>query len=224
METTNNSRRQFLGALALGATASTISLLTNPMYANTNVFDDSKMKDTDDWFDQIKGTHRAVFDGSAPHMGLPIIWNWAFYLSHNSTGVADDDITAMTVLRHNGLGIAFKDEIWEKYKLGEVFNVKDYTGDFAIRNPYYEPKSGDYPIDGPDGLKKLSERGAMFCACDLATKVYSKMTAEKMGLDPEAVYQDWVAGVLPEVKLVPSGVWALAKAQTHGCGYIFAGQ
>ncbi len=31
----NNSRRQFIGALALGATASTIGVLTNPIYAKS---------------------------------------------------------------------------------------------------------------------------------------------------------------------------------------------
>ncbi|WP_242095029.1 twin-arginine translocation signal domain-containing protein [Aestuariivivens sediminicola] len=220
----NNSRRQFLGALALGATASTISLLSNPMYAETTIFNDSKMKEAEDWFDKIKGSQRVVFDGSTPHMGLPILWNWAFYLSNNGTDVPDSDMTAMSVLRHTGLCIAFKDELWAKYKLGEVFGVKDYTGEFAVRNPYYEPKDGDYPINGPGGLKSQAERGAMFCACDLATKVYSNKVAESMGLNPEEVYEEWVNGVLDEVKLVPSGVWALARAQAKGCGYIFAGE
>lgn len=220
----DNSRRRFLGALALGATASTISALSNPMYANSSIFDDSKMNETEDWFDKIKGTHRIVYDGSTPHMGLPILWNWAFYLSNNGTGSPDSDITAMSVIRHTGLCLAFKDELWAKYKMGEFFGVKDYTGDFAVRNPYYEPKDGDYPINGPGGIKSLHERGAMFCACDLATKVYSNKVAEKMGLNPEEVYEDWVNGMLDEVKLVPSGVWALARAQARGCGYVFAGE
>lgn len=225
MKTNNsNSRRQFLGALALGATASTISVLTNPIYANVPSFDDKKMDDVSDWFNKIKGSQRIVYDGSTPHMGLPILWNWAFYLSNNGTGSPDSDITAMTVIRHTGLCMAFKDEIWAKYKLGEFFGVKDHTGDFAVRNPWYEPQDGDYPINGPGGIKSQSERGAMFCACDLATKVYSNKAAEKMGLNPEEVYQDWVNGMLSEVKLVPSGVWALARAQAKGCGYVFAGE
>ncbi|MCR8667920.1 Tat (twin-arginine translocation) pathway signal sequence containing protein [Aestuariibaculum sp. M13] len=224
MKTTNNTRRQFLGALALGATASTISVLTNPIYASTTIFDESKMNETYDWFDQIKGTHRVVYDGSTPHYGLPILWNWAFYLTNNETGSPDTDITAMTVLRHSGLCLALNDEIWKKYKLGEIFNVKDHTKEFAVRNPFYEPQDGDYPINGPGGLKSLDERGAMFCACDLATKVYSGKVAEKIGLDPTKVYQEWVNGMLPNVKLVPSGVWALERAQAHQCAYIFAGE
>ena len=44
-----------------------------------------------------------------------------------------------------------------------------------------------------------------------------------MSLDSNDVYNDMVNGVLPGVQLVPSGVWALGRAQQNGCGYIFAG-
>lgn len=220
----SNSRRQFLGALALGATASTISVLSNPIYASTKAFDTKGMKATENWFDQIKGTHRIVYDGSTPHAGLPILWNWAFYLSHNSTDSPDSDITAMSVLRHSAIPLALNDETWAKYKLGEFFGVKDYTKDFALRNPWHEPQDGDYPINGPGGIKEMQGRGALFCVCNLALQVYSGKYAEKNGGNAEEIYKDWVAGIIPDIELVPSGVWALGKAQAKGCGYIFAGE
>ncbi len=220
-----NSRRSFLGALALGATASSLSLLTNPVYAKLPEFNETQMGDADAWFGNIKGKHRIVYDGSTPHGGFPIIWNWAYYLTNNGTGSPDSDITAMTVLRHSALPIALEDRVWKKYNLGEVFDIKDNeTGVASLRNPYYEPREGDFPLPGIDGIKRLQERGAMFCACDLATKVYSNVVAEKMKLDPTEVYNDWVSAVLPDIQLVPSGVWALGRAQEHGCGYIFAGE
>ena len=225
MKTDNsNSRRQFLGALALGATASTISVLTNPIYASTKTFDSKGMKKTENWFDKIKGTHRIVYDGSTPHMGLPILWNWAFYLSHNSTDSPDSDITAMSVLRHTAIPLALNDEIWAKYKLGEFFAIKDHTKDFAVRNPWHEPQDGDYPINGPSGIKNLQERGALFCVCNLALQVYAGKYVEKNGGNSEEIYKDWMSGVIPGIEVVPSGVWALGKAQAKGCGYIFAGE
>ena len=116
MKTTNfNSRRGFLGTLALGATASTLSVLTNPIHANAATFDIKVMGDADKWFDKIKGTHRIVYDGSTPNHGFPVIWNWAFYLTNNGTGTPDEDMTAVTVLRHEALPIAFEDRLWEKY-------------------------------------------------------------------------------------------------------------
>ncbi|MBJ6367044.1 twin-arginine translocation signal domain-containing protein [Snuella sedimenti] len=225
MRTTNtNSRRQFLGALALGATASTISVLTNPMYADVPIADSNKMADAENWFKNIKGKHRIVYDGSTPHKGFPVIWNWAFYLSNNETGTPDEQMTAVTVLRHEAIPIAFKDELWKKYPLGEVFNIKQASGEPYKRNPYYEPQEGDFPLPQIEGVKRMQERGAMFCVCDLATKVYSNAVAAKMNLDPKAVYEEWVNGVLPGIQLVPSGVWALGRAQERGCGYIFAGE
>jgi hypothetical protein len=182
------------------------------------------MSDAEQWFKNIKGSHRIVYDGSTPHGGFPIIWNWAFYMTNNGTGTADEDMTAMTVLRHTGLALAFSDRLWEKYPIGKVFGVNDSSGNPYLRNPYYEPQDGDFPLPGIDGTKRMQERGALFCACDLATKVYSNVVAGQMGLDPTEVYNDWVSGVLPGIQLVPSGVWALGRAQEHGCGYIFAGE
>jgi hypothetical protein len=220
-----NSRRKFLGALALGATASTIGVLTNPIYANTPELDIKRMNDSDEWFKKIKGDHRIVYDGSTPHSGFPVIWNWAFYLSNNGTGTSDENMTAMTVLRHNAIALAFENRIWEKYPIGEVFEIKDNkTGEVSKRNPYYEPQEGDFPLPAIEGIKRMQERGAMFCVCDLAIKVYSNAVASKMNLDPTEVYNDWVSGVLPNIQSVPSGVWALGRAQEHGCGYIFAGE
>ena len=73
------------------------------------------------------------------------------------------------------------------------------------------------------GIKDLQTRGSLFCVCDLATKVYGSVIAKKMSLNPDDVYAEMVAGILPGVQLVPSGVWALGRVQNNKCAYIFAG-
>lgn len=220
----SNSRRTFLGSLALGAAASSLSILTNPLNA-TNSFTTETMLEADEWFNNIKGKHRIVYDGSTPHGGLPILWNFAFYLSNNQTGTADEDMTAMTVLRHNAIPYALEDRLWEKYAFGEFFKITDNSKSApSVRNTVYEPQDGDFPIPGVDGIKRMQERGAMFCVCNLALNVYSGFIAKGMGLDATEVYNDFVSGVLPDIQIVPSGVWALGRAQAKGCGYIFAGE
>ena len=63
----------------------------------------------------------------------------------------------------------------------------------------------------------------MFCVCNMAITVYSAAAAGKMGLKPEDVKKEWTENVLPGIQIVPSGVWALGRAQEKQCAYIFAG-
>ncbi|WP_373397625.1 Tat (twin-arginine translocation) pathway signal sequence containing protein [Algoriphagus halophilus] len=223
-ESNSNSRRSFLEKIALGSAVGGLAGILNPAVANPLEENKKKMHEADEWFKKVKGSHRIVYDGSTPHDGFPIIWNWAFYLTNNQTDSPDSDITAMTVLRHAAIPFALDDRLWSKYKLGAVFEVNDpATGAPSLRNPYYEPKPGDFPMPQIQGIKDLQARGAMFCVCDLALQVYSGAIAGQMNLQMEDVYKDMISGVHPGIQVVPSGVWALGRAQEHGCAYVFAG-
>lgn len=221
--THNNSRRKFIGILAAAGATASLPVVSNPLLAKT-LAENKIFKDADTWFKKVKGAHRVVYDAPEPHAGFPFIWSWVFYQTNNQTGTQDDDMTAVVVLRHNAIPFAMKDELWQKYGFGEMFGVIDNTTQAsATRNPYYMPKEGDYPLPGIDGIKQLQDRGAMFCVCDMALTVYSSMAAQKMELKPEEVKAEWVSGILPDIQIVPSGVWALGRAQERGCGYIYAG-
>jgi len=222
-----NQRRAFLTTLGMGMTVASLSAMTG---ANFNFEEDKKKKialagDAEDFFKKIKGEHRVVYDGSKPHMTFPITWNFAFLLTNNQTGVEDSNMTAMTVLRHDAIPYAMEDSVWKKYKLGETFHITDNnTGAAAVRNTVYEPYGKDMPLPIIQGIKELQGRGSLFCVCDLAMNVYSGVVAGQMGLKAEDVYADWKNAVLPGIQIVPSGVWALERAQKHGCAYIFAGE
>tara|TARA_B100000989_G_C19400392_1_gene409687 strand:- start:171 stop:842 length:672 start_codon:yes stop_codon:yes gene_type:complete len=221
-----SDRRKFFTSIALGVGATAFPNFIKdfddlePVSSDTEI----KLNELDNWFDNIKGEHRVVYDGSEPHNTLPITWNWAFLESNNSVGVKDDNITAMTVLRHSGIVFAFNSDVWKKFKLGELVSFNDNkTGSPALRNTVYEPQEGDMPLPPIQGIKDLQTRGSLFCVCDLATKVYGSAVAQKMNLNPDDVYSEMVEGILPEIQLVPSGVWALGRAQNMNCAYIFAG-
>jgi hypothetical protein len=219
--TPSKSRRTFLAQFAAGAAAgiTTFSLGNPAMASNAKV-----SSDAENWFKHAKGAHRVVFDATEQHEGLPFIWPWVFYLTNNESGVTDDNMTAMVVLRHNAIPFALKDELWKKYNLGEFFKVKDnLTQKPAIRNVYYIPKEGDFPAPGIEGIQKMQSRGAMFCVCNMALKVYSGLVANASKLNAEEVYQDWVGGVLKDIQIVPSGVWAIGRAQENKFGYCYAG-
>ena len=216
----HSSRRQFVGTLA-AASGLLAGLPGSTLASNSSTGSPSE---ADAWFKKVKGSHRIVYDATEPHGGFPLIWAWVYYQTNNETGSPDTDVTAMVILRHNAIPFAMEDRLWEKYNFGEMFKVNDNNANApAIRNPYWMPQGKDFPFPGIDGIKRLQERGALFCVCNMAISVYSGFAAQAMGLDAETVRKDWLSGVLPGIQVVPSGVWAVSRAQEKNCAYCYAG-
>ncbi|NCU04092.1 MAG: twin-arginine translocation signal domain-containing protein [Chitinophagaceae bacterium] len=225
-----SARREFLGAVAAGAAALGLASLpigaqAKELLTGNTVADENN---PEEWFKQIKGKHRMVFDATQPHELFPFAWPKVFLMTNEVTGTAPKDCSVVVVLRHTALGYAMEDKLWEKYKLGEIFKANDpKTGKPATRNPFWQPKADDFVIPGigavPLGINDLQKEGVMFCYCQAAFTVYSTVAAKMMNMDVEALRKEWQAGILPGIQPVPSGVWALGRAQEHGCGYIFAG-
>lgn len=218
------SRRGFVNHLGVGALTTAFAVGQSSSVQGKDVPSSSLATNADEWLNGVKGTHRIVYDAPEPHNGFPVIWTWVFYQTNNQTGSNDNDQTAMVILRHNAIPLAMEDRLWQKYPLGEVFNIQDAkTKSPAKRNVYYAPQEGDFPVKEIQGIKDLQQRGAMFCVCDMALTVIGGMVAQKMNLKPEDVKKDWVSGILPGIQIVPSGVWAVARAQKKGCAYCYAG-
>lgn len=228
LETTD--RRRFLGSLATGAAAISIATIASPLQAGAkdDPFSVSDPDDPDEWFKKIKGKHRVVFDATEPHEILTFAWPRVFLITNEKTGTPAKDQSVVVVLRHSAIPFAMEDKLWEKYKFGEVFKVEDTkTKAPALRNPFWKPQEGDYKVPGIGnvaiGVNELQDSGVMFCVCEMAMTVYSAVVAEGMGKDAAEIRNEWMAGLLPGIQPVPSGVWAIGRAQEKGCGYIFAG-
>jgi len=169
-----------------------------------------------------------IFDVTRPHEIFPFAWPKVFLLTNAGTGTAEKDCNAIVVLRHDGIAYAFEDKLWAKYKFGETFKADDpLTKAPAVRNPFWKPKPGDFKVPGIGnvaiGINELQESGVMFCVCDMAITVFTATIAQGMNLDAAALKKEWLAALLPGIQVVPSGVWAVGRAQEHGCAYCFAG-
>ncbi|HEU4633261.1 MAG TPA: hypothetical protein VFS22_04705 [Flavisolibacter sp.] len=236
-DSSQTTRRSFLGTLATGAAtisaASLAPLTAGAKKISENFHEDG---DPDDWFKQIKGKHRIVFDATRPHEVFPFAWPAVFLMTNEATGTMAKDNSVVVILRHAAIPYAFEDRLWAKYNFGEffkagelgpVFKAADYKTAAAVRNPFWKPKMGDFEVPGLGpvaiGVNDLQEKGVMFCVCNAAITVYSAVVAQSMNMKAEDVKKDWVAGLLPGIQIVPSGVWAVGRAQEHGCAYCFAG-
>jgi hypothetical protein len=169
-----------------------------------------------------KKSHPVAYDISQANP-WGFIWSNVYYLTNGETGTPPAQLGILNVLRHHGMIFAMNDATISKYKLGEFFGYNDpVTKKPAVRNPYYEPVDGAYPLPGLAGIKGLLENGTVFCVCDMARKVNAQFVAQKMGLKQEEVYKDFVAGTLPGIKIAPSGVWALGRLFENKIAYIDA--
>jgi hypothetical protein len=219
-------RRRFLGQIAAGAAALTALNVPFALSASPLIHQPAPTADPDAWFGQIKGKHRLVIDVPHPNELMPFAWPRVFLLTNMATGTPEKENNVVVVLRHEGIPYAFEDRIWEKYKFGEVFKINDpKTKAPSTRNPFWKPAPGDFVLPGfgavEIGIDQLQASGVMFCVCDAAMTVYSAALAGSN--DPAAIKKDWLAGLLPGIQPVPSGVWAIGRAQEHGCAYCFAG-
>ncbi|MCX6291527.1 MAG: hypothetical protein NT126_07155 [Bacteroidetes bacterium] len=225
-------RRGFIGILAGSAAALGMAALASPFklqaQAQKTPAASAPASPADEWFNKIKGKHRMVFDATRPHELMPFAWPKVFLLTNKATGTPEKDCSVVVVLRHDAICYAFDSRAWEKYKFGEIFKADDpATKTPSIRNPFWKPKPGDFKIPGfgnvEIGINELQASGVMFCVCDAAMTVYSNVVAEKMKMEPAEIKKDWMASLLPGIQVVPSGVWAVGRAQEHGCRYCFAG-
>jgi len=219
-------RRRFIGSIAVGA-AGIGAAIAAPLSLSANPPDVGGV-DPESVFNRITGKHKMVFDATQPHGMFPFAWPRVFLLTNQVTGSPEKECNAVVVLRHDAIPYAFNDQLWSKYKFGEFFKADDpATKTRSVRNPFANPASGEYKIPGfgtvAIGINELQASGVIFVVCDAAMTVYSNIMAESMKMTPEEVKKEWIAGLLPGITPVPSGVWALGRAQEKGCAYVFAG-
>lgn len=211
------ARRGFLGRIAAAAAAAGLGgAVPSALAAETNA-SPSADPALDAWFGKVKGKHRVVFDVTEPNSGFGAIWPRVYLLTMQAT--YPGEATAVVILRHHGIPLGMNDATWAKYSLGEMFKIDDADKP-ATKNIY--ANITNLPLPGL-GITELIKSGVLVGLCDVALTVYSTEAGKKMGVAPDVVKKDWIAGLLPGVQVVPSGVLGVAHAQELGCNYIFAG-
>ncbi len=232
VENPANERRDFIKQVATGAAALSLTMFAPPLSVQASPLgneshDPHDPGDADAWFNKVQGKHRIVFDVTKPNEMMPFAWPKVFLLTNAATGTPEKSNGVVVILRHDAIPYAMENRLWEKYKFGEMFKIDDSkTKAASVRNMFWQPAKGDFSVPGIGevaiGINDLQASGVMFCVCDMALTVFSAVAAQSMNTDAAAIKKDWVSGVLPGIQIVPSGVWAVGRAQEHGCAYCFA--
>ena len=203
-------RRGFFGRIAAVSVFGLFGLATTAARA------EGEKPDGLDWPGVLKGRHKQVFDVYDINEGSPLGFTINFISPNESA-------TAVLVFRHKGLPYALNSAMWAKYKVGETFKIIDpETKAFAVKNPYFEPKPGVLN-NAESAIDRLIAKGAIIGACSMAMRGQSRRLAPNAGVTPEEALKEWHANLLPTVTAVPSGTWAVNRAQEAGCTYCAGG-
>jgi hypothetical protein len=172
--------------------------------------------DGPDWPGVLKGRHRQVTDVYDINGGFPLGFAHNFLTPNESA-------TAVIIFRHRALPLARGHAVWEKYKIGQSFNIIDpETKVAAIKNPYFQPKVGVLQSDDI-AIDRLLADGAVFGACNMALGGQSKRLAANAGVSADEAAKEWAANLIPGVTLIPSGTWGVNRAQEAGRSYCAGG-
>lgn len=227
IDSTITPRRGFLGRVAAATLAVGLGgALPERLRAATldpSTDGHAPLLDVETWPGDIRGKHRQLYDAVSWNRGFSLIWSAIFLDTNNASKTPDGNLNAVVVLRHEAIPLAFTDSIWAKYKLGETFEINDpATKAPSTRNPFYHAAAGELFFPGM-AIEKLLQRGVIFGVCNMALTIYSGQRAEAAGVSKDVAKQEWTAGVIPGMTVIPAGVWGVNRAQEHGCSYCYAG-
>ena len=194
----------------------------------------------DDWVNEVKGTHRCLFDFPQHKNGFPLLHILNYlntYASAYKTAAGQVGAvgTFYSVGSQASISLAFNDAVWAKYQLGAYTGLKDASGAAYTRNVFNQPTPKDLhllmqAVDLPTipalagampaiGIESLQKMGAKFILCANALGIWC-LELEARGKGKAAdIEQELRANVLPGVTIVPAMVIAIEKAQAAGIRY-----
>lgn len=215
-----NTRRNFISTALSGAAAFGLSSIPSSLQAAIPETDlKAQATEAEKWFATMTGKHKMVFDMCKHNNGAALNWALTLMDSYNDMGVPDKYLSLLIVLRYAGTPLSIADPLWEKYGFGKRIELKDpETKEFSLRNLYAK-----CPTEDDDCFELFQKRGGMICVCSQAIEHSAESLAENLKLDKEAVKKEFLENVLPGIMLMPSGIWALNRAQELGFKFCSAG-
>lgn len=220
MQTSNTPqpRRNFLSMCVSGIAALGIGSLMAPVKATAAILPKGNPpEEAESWFAAMKGKHKFLIDMPKHSDGLGLGWALGFMDTQNDLGVPDSDLSVILVFRYSSTPLAFRDPLWEKYCIGERIKLDDPLSKApALRNPFITCVDED-----DDCIELFLKRGGKIAVCNHAVEGMARSLAEQQKKDPEMMVKEFKDSVIDGIQLVPSGIWAVNRAQELGFSFCY---
>jgi intracellular sulfur oxidation DsrE/DsrF family protein len=223
--TAMNQRRSFLARLAAAAAAFGVGQSSaqaqeaapKPSPSTSGGHWQPAREAKDEWYDQVPGKHRLVFDSVSPEGVASAAQFTANFFTGNKNGydLEASEVAVIIVMRHRATQFAYNDAIWAKY-----------GGHLSESEKFVDPKTNQAPTTNVyrSNLENQIKRGVQLAACDLSTHRLAAYIARKIeGGNADAVYKELTTNALGNVRFVPAGIVAVNRAQEHGYALSHAG-
>jgi hypothetical protein len=178
----------------------------------------------DDWFDEVPGKHRLVFDTTSSETledAIQFAGNF-FSANKNVYGLESGDLAVVIVMRHKSAPFAYGDAMWAKYgaTLAKRAEFVDPKTKEAPKVNYFTPAAPADPSARARGIAGLVKLGVRFAICDLSTHAIAGLVARDSGITADAAYKEITSNLVGNGRLVAAGIVAVNRAQERG--YTFA--
>jgi intracellular sulfur oxidation DsrE/DsrF family protein len=175
----------------------------------------------DEWMTRVTGKHRTIIDcATVSGAGEGMLYANNLYLGNrNGYQLNESDVAVIVCLRHRATAFAYTDAIWSKY--GQALSSFLEFVDPKTKQPPSTNllNSSDYGMALPNlgtSISSIVKRGTHFAVCEMATRRIAGQLATAGKADPQAVFKELSANLIPNGHLVAAGVVAVNRAQEFG--------
>jgi intracellular sulfur oxidation DsrE/DsrF family protein len=181
----------------------------------------------DDWFDQLPGKHRLVFDTTA-HDGLAdaiVFANNFIRVNRADYGLQNNDLAVVIVVRHRSTPFGYNDAMWAKYgaAIAPRARVEDPKTKLAPKiNIFNSGDFGDLLSNRGMTLDSLFKQGLQLAVCATSTRGYATSIAQAVSGNADTIFNELIANLVSNSRMVPAGIVAVNRAQERGYSLVSA--
>jgi intracellular sulfur oxidation DsrE/DsrF family protein len=214
-------RRVFLRGLNVGAVslAAAAAVSAQDKAATTPQHWEPARHDKDDWLER-PSKHRLLLDTTRPDgLGEALGFSSNFVrVNKTDYNVPETDLALVVIMRHLSTPFGFNDAMWAKYgaSMASLSKFEDPKSKAApVLNVY---NSKDYPNLPNRGatIDSLAKQGVQFGVCSVAGRAYAGSIATAVGATTDAIFNELVANLVTNARMVPAGIVAVSRAQERG--------